>query len=386
MSVSGHPQIERNPGAQRVSWLELFYDLVFVATIVTFSEASTADPELDVIVEVIVAFAAVWWIWLVTTLLANRFPVDDAPQRALVLAQMLLLLLIALNVGDGVDRHEGFVSIAYALLCADVAVMYLRHARVEGITGAVARARRDEFAVGALFFAAAALVDSPARFVLWGIGFIVLVVPSVFYVRGPGRAEQPVDEHHLIERLGLLTIIVCGEAFVKVALFSAHGKLDSLDYVVMSALIVVIFAVWWSYFDDIPGAGLRRSFVPFQMWFLAHLWFQVSVVGIAVGFSELVSLDNGTEMDLDRTLLTAIPIGGSFLALAAIGACTRRRPIGPLFTVRLSAAVLIAILGLVIAAFDWMDVKPAAVLFALIAIGQAAVADRLRRRTEVGAV
>jgi low temperature requirement protein LtrA len=383
MSIPRQPPIERNPGAQLVSWLELFYDLVFVATIVTFSEAATAHPDLDVMVEVIVSFAAVWWIWLATTLLANRFPVDDVPQRALVLAQMLLLLLIALNVGDGIDQHEGFVSGAYALLCLDVAVMYARHTRVEGVTGAVARARRDEFALGAVLFAVAALMHGPARFALWGLGFVVLVVPSIFYVRGPGRAEQPVDEHHLIERLGLLTIIVCGEAFVKVALISAHGELDSLDYVVMSAMFLVVFAVWWSYFDDIPRAGLRRSFVPFQLWFLSHLWFQVSVVGIAVGFAELVSLDNGTEMDLDRTLLTAIPIGGSFLALAALGACTRRRPIRPLFTVRLGAAVLIAVLALVIAAFDWMDVKPAAALFAAIALGQAAVADRVRRRTQV---
>ena len=132
MSISGQPPIERNPGAQLVSWLELFYDLVFVATIVTFSEAATAHPDLDVMVEVIVSFAAVWWIWLVTTLLANRFPVDDVPQRALVLAQMLLLLLIALNVGDGVDQHEGFVSVAYALLCLDVAVMYARHDACRG--------------------------------------------------------------------------------------------------------------------------------------------------------------------------------------------------------------------------------------------------------------
>src|SRR5262245_20101145 len=369
MSSSGHPQIERNPGAQRVSWLELFYDLVFVATIVTFSEASTDQPDPDVIVEVVVAFAAVWWIWLVTTLLANRFPVDDALQRALVLVQMLLLLLIALNVGDGVTHHEGFVSVAYALLCLDVAVMWARHVREEGVTGEVARSRRDEFAVGAVIFALAGLVDGSARFVLWGLGFAVLVVPSVFYVRGPGRAEQPVDEHHLVERLGLLTIIVCGESFVKVALISAHGKLDSLDYVVMSAMIVVIFAMWWSYFDDIPNAGIRRSFAPFQLWFLAHLWFQVSVVGIAVGFAELVSLDNGTEMDLDRTLLTAIPIGGGLLALAAISACTRRRPVGPLFAVRAVASGLVGVLALVIAALDWMDVKPAAILLAVVALG-----------------
>lgn len=373
-------------GAQRVSWLELFYDLVFVATIVTFSDAVTEHPDVEVLAIVIPAFAAVWWIWLVTTLLTNRFPVDDTLQRALVLAQMLLLLLTALNVGDGLDHHEGFVSVAYALLCLDVAIMHARHTRVAGPSGVIARARRNEFAMATVLMMVAAVVDEPARYVLWGLALATTVLPSVIYFSGAGRRELPLDEHHLAERLGLLTIIVCGESFVKVALLSSEGNLDSLDYVVMSAMFVLVFAMWWSYFDDIPDAGLPHDQVRLQLWFLAHFCLQVCLIGIAVGYGDLVRLDLGTDMDVDRTLLTVGPVAGALLSLALLGTCTRRRPARPLLTLRIGAALVVALAGVLIAAVDWVDVEAAAVLFAVVTLAQALVADHLRRRTSVAPV
>jgi low temperature requirement protein LtrA len=383
--VSDRGQAPEPPqhGAQRVPWLELFYDLVFVAAIVTFSDAVSEHPDLDVIAVVVAAFVAVWWIWLVTTLLANRFPVDDLFQRALVLVQMLLLLLIALNVGDELERHEGVVSILYALLCANVAVMHGRHARKPGISGALAKARRNEYAIACVPFLAAGFVDGTARYVLWGIGFATFLVPSLFYFRGAGREEEPLEEHHLVERLGLLTIIVCGEAFVKVALLSSEGRLDSLDIVVLTTLFVVIFAMWASYFDDVPDAGVSQGTGPLQGWFLGQLAFQVSVVGIAVGFGELVELHKGTSMDLDKTLLTFVPIITALVALAAISACTRRTPIAPLLALRLAAAVAFVVLAAITAAAGWFDVEPTAILLAVVALAQAGLSVRLVRRTRV---
>ena len=69
-----------------------------------------------------------WLVWLATTLHANRYRDDGAVQRALVLVQMLLLTVNALAVGDGFDAHPELVSITYALLAIDVAVMYARSA------------------------------------------------------------------------------------------------------------------------------------------------------------------------------------------------------------------------------------------------------------------
>ncbi len=384
MSESRHSSHRAHAGgAREVSWLELFYDLVFVAAIVTFSDAVNHDPDLDVIVTVIPVFAAVWWIWISTTFVINRFREDDGLERGLVLVQMLVLTLLSLSVGDGLDAHEGFVSVLYALLCADVAVMHARHVHTPGRRGEIARARRNEFAIATAPLLAAGLVEGPARYVLWGIALFIIVYPALVHLRAPADTEVPVDEPHLTERLGLLTIIVCGESFVKVALLASQGSLEDLEIDVLATLFVLVFAMWWAYFDDIPEAGLPRTAGGLRLWLFGQFWFQVFVVGIAVGYARLLPVELGKAVDDDRVLITAGPIAGAFLALALLGTCTRRVPVRPLLTARLVSVAVIALVGVAIARFDWIGVEFAAVLLALVSLAAAAVCDRLRRRTRV---
>ena len=371
-------------GARTVGWLELFYDLVFVAGIVTFSDAVSFAAEGNVIAVVTAAFAAVWWIWVTTTLFANRFRTDDLGQRALILVQMMLLTLISLVVGDGAGRHEGFLSTAYALLCVDVAVMHAREVRRSaGARAAFAIARRNEFAIATLPFLASALISGPARYVLWVIGLATIVVPVVAYRFGRVEGEVPIDEDHLVERFGLLTIIVCGESFVKVSLLASDGSLESLDLIVLGALFVLVFSMWWSYFDDIPEGGLPSGIGRLRGWFLGHLFLQVFLVGVAVGYSKLLRLDLGDSIDLDKMLLAVGPLIGVYLSLALVGACTRRTPVGPMLALRLGSAAALVPIGILIWRVDWIEVEASAILLAVFALVHGGLAALLRRRTRV---
>jgi low temperature requirement protein LtrA len=374
-----------------VSWLELFYDLVFVAAIVTFSDAVSIDPEPRVIATVFAAFAAVWWIWLATTFFANRFRADDGVHRALILAQMVLLTMTALAIGDGVEFHEGFVSVVYGLLIADVAIMYGRTARGAGI-GAVkepdaalrrfAAQRRNEYAVAVVPMVVATLVGGPGRYVCWSIAVLVIVLPALGYRFGRRAGEVGIDERHLVERLGLLTIIVCGESFVKVSLLAADGSLDGLDLEVLVALFLLVFAMWWAYFDDIPRSGLPGSTGRMRGWLLGHLLLQTFLVGIAVGFAKLLPLNHGVTVDGDRLLLGDGPVVGAYLALALLGVCTRRVPHRPLLLLRLGSALVVALLGVAIWRIG-LGVEVTSAALAIAALVHAALADRLRRRTHI---
>jgi len=378
-----HRDAALQEGARVVGWLELFYDLVFVAAIVTFSDAVSLRPDGDVIAVVFAAFAAVWWIWLTTTLFANRFRVDDGPQRALVLVQMVLLTMIALLVGDGLARHEGFASIAYALLCLSVAVMHARSVARPGALGALAVARRNEYAIAALPLLAAAAVGGPARYVLWSVGLATIVVPGIAYRFGREHGEAPLHEEHIVERLALLTIIVCGESFVKVSLAASDGSLEELDVVVLVALFVLVFAMWWSYFDDIPEAGITSSLGRARGWFVAHLTLQVCLVGVAVGYTKLLRLDLGDSLDFDKMLLAVGPLMGVYLSLALLGACTRRTPVGPLLALRLGSALMLIPIGILAWQVEWIDVEVTAVLLAAFALAHSVLASVLRRDTRV---
>ncbi len=109
-----------------IAWLELFYDLVFVAAILVLSSAVSHLHDAGKILLVVAVFTSLWWVWLSTTLFANRHRVDDLPERLLVLVQMFLVAVIAMEGHAGVVRDARYLSGSYALLLGTVAVMYAR--------------------------------------------------------------------------------------------------------------------------------------------------------------------------------------------------------------------------------------------------------------------
>ncbi len=383
MDQTSHTSNTSHEGARQVGWLELFYDLVFVAAIITFSDAVSDTPDLETIVLSVGAFAITWWIWLTTTLFANRYVVDDLPQRALILVQMLLLSLLAIAVAEGVDEHPGLVAFLYALLCLDVAVMHARCTGRPGAFGALARQRRNEYVLAVVPLLVAWGLAGPVRWVMWPLAVAIIVVPGLEYRLGRRPHEARVHEGHLVERFGLLTILVLGESFVKVSLLASEGALENIDFFVLPNLFVVVFAVWWAYFDDVPDAALPSRMGRLVGWFGGHLMLQVFIVGIAVGYAKLLRLDLGETIGLDRTLLVVCPLIGVYLALAAIGACTRRRPIRPLLVLRLASAALLVPIGALIWRAPWVTVDVAAVVLTVFVLAHAAFAAVLQRSTTV---
>jgi low temperature requirement protein LtrA len=363
-------------------WLELFYDLVFVAAVVTFSDAISLDPEIDRIGAVDAAFAATWLIWLATTLHANRYRDDGAVQRALVLVQMLLLTVNALAVGDGFGAHPELIAVTYALLALDLAVMYARVAYRDA-GDVLAIVRRNQYLVATIPIFVSAFTPEAARVALWCVGVALLAWPTLGFRFGRHRALVRLDEHHFVERLGLLTIIVCGESFVKVSLLAADGTLDGIDLSVLVTMFLFVFGVWCSYFDDVPKAGIRPEPVRTTGWLGGHLVLQLALVASAVGYGKVLGYELGTTLSGDTSLLLTVPLIGVLVGLTLVGAGTRRVPQRGLVILRLGVAALVAVGALLTWQTRWISADGGALLLALVTLGQAAIAAVLLRRTRV---
>jgi low temperature requirement protein LtrA len=369
--------------SRKPNWLELFYDLVFAAAVITFSDAVSHNPQPDVIAVVSASFVAVWLVWLATTFYVNAFGIDDALHRVLVVVQMLLLTLLSLAVGDGLDRNPQLASVSFVLLALDVAVMYGRHARHDTSTAAFATRRRNQYVLAAAPVLVAAFTEQPARAVLWVVAIVLLAIPALGCRVGELARSMPVDEAHLVERLGLLTIIVMGESFVKVSLVVSDGHLDGIDVLVLVALFVVVFAIWWSYFDDVPEAGIRDGIAASIGWLLGHLFFQLFLVGVAIAYAKWLQLEIRDEFDGERSLLGALPYVGAVLALAVIGVCTRRVPQRALLALRCGTAVVVLALGILNWRVLGLDLETDAIALSAVALVHSVIAARLQRATRI---
>jgi len=381
--MAGDEGVRLSVPQQPVGWIELFYDLVFVAAVITFSDAVGFDSGLPSIGSVAAAFTALWLVWLATTLHANRYRDDGAIQRVLVLAQMLLLTVNALAVGDGFDAHPGLLSVTYALLAVDLAIMYARSVHGSDEEVRLARIRRNQYFAAAVPIVVGALAPEPVRIGLWVIGVFLLAWPTLGFRAGRLGTVPPFDEHHFLERFGLMTIIVCGESFVKVALLAADGSLDGIDITVLVTMFVFVFAIWWSYFDDVPHAGVRDGAGSTAVWLVGHLLLQLSLAGVAVGYAKLLSYELGATLGGDKSLLVTMPLVGILVALAMIGPCSRRVPQRALVAWRLGVALATTALAIVIWRVQWISAEGAAIVLTLIALVYAGVASRILLRTRV---
>jgi low temperature requirement protein LtrA len=317
---------------RRVSWLELFFDLIFVAAIAQVAEPLREHYTPGGVLRFATLFALVWWAWTGYTIFATRFAADDGVQRLLTLVQMFVVAAMAANAEDELQSRSaaGFVA-AYAVLRLVLVAQYVRASHV-----AEARPLTTRYVVGhgiaAVIWLASALVPAPGRFVMWAAAFVIdLATP---WVALPHTVRLPPDPAHLPERFGLFTLILLGEAVIAVM----HGMQSQEEWTATAASAAfagmgLLFLMRWWYFDVAAAAServvrSRRDARRFHLWTYAHFPLYLGVVVAAVGLQRIVTVATHSSLSVEETWLMA---GGALivvLAMRVIAALSRVKPAG----------------------------------------------------------
>jgi low temperature requirement protein LtrA len=362
------------------TWIELFYDLIFVAAILIFSAAvEHIHPSYD-ISWIVLVFGALWWVWFTTTVCANRFHMSDFPHRLLLLLQMLVIVLMAMEARVSVTGDSTYLALEYGLLLLTIAIMYFRASRRPGPDQKyAARMASLNALVGVLFGIAVFLPETP-RLVLCGVSLALLVGPSIGLLHRMQKFSGDA-ENHITERMGAFTLIVCGESFVEIALSVSGAAITRVDVFSLVFEFILVFAIFTSYFEDIPAAGLNQRL--FGWWAVMHLVAQISIAATAVSASKLISLSISRRLpDLEILRLT-VPLAVFYLALAGIGACTRRRPVGPMVRLRFVTAAAVAVVGAAAWWLPWIHMEEALPLLTVVSVAHALVVVRVRQSTQM---
>ncbi len=237
---------------RHATWLELFFDLVFVASIgvVTHNLAHThhGHIELQQLWMFPIEFLPVWWIWATHTLYANRFDTDSKAHRVASLGIMFLMVTMAAFLGEGIfDHYERFIGF-YVAIRFVLAGLYLSSAgKLEDSRHYATRVGKGIIA-GALISGSSLLFDSPYReiILIGGIAFEMIAATIV----GRKTSVDPIHKEHLVERIGLFSIILLGESII-----SLVGGLRDIvwnPYNLTAALtgFLMIGSLWWIYYDS----------------------------------------------------------------------------------------------------------------------------------------
>jgi low temperature requirement protein LtrA len=306
---------------KRVSWIELFFDLVFVAAVGQVGRPLAEHTGPDALVRYVVLLVLIWWAWHGYATYATRVDPDTRVARALTLLQMTAVVFMAANAEDqlGSDSTAGFVA-AYGVMRGLLAVQYactpgavvvpLRHVVIRGL------------AVGSALWVASALVPVPWRYAAWVAAAGVELVLERAVLRRARRV--PPHAHHLPERFGLFTLILLGEAIVSIMRGVQQQPVWSLPAVLaVTAGLGTVCLVWWAYFD-ITGATAPRPVASrddvraLAWWTYAHLPLYLGVALLGVEVEHLIR-DGGHLPDdgwrLGQAAAALVAMAGSLALL-----------------------------------------------------------------------
>ncbi len=224
------------------------------------------------------------------------------------------------------------------------------------------------------------MVPWPVSGAVWAVAFGALIASSLAGTRTSG-AGTGIAEPHLIERMGAFTIIVCGEAFVKVAIAVSGSSVIEVDVVALIFEFVLTFAIWSSYFDDVPQAGIRAGRL--HAWIASHLVLQLAIAGTAIGVAKLVKVGPLDHLPSEDILEITGTLAAVYLALALLGTCTRRVPVSGLLTLRLLTTAVVVAVGIGAWRIEVFDLVEGVAALSVVAVVYAGLAYRVTRTTSV---
>ncbi len=310
---------------KRASWLELFYDLIFVAAFIQLGNGLAEKVSVARVCAFGGLFVPLWIAWSGFTHYANRFTIDDFTHRLLVFAQMFSVGAMAVTVPLVLDGETQMFAITYACAQAVIVILNFRAWRQVPAARPYARYWGTVFSIGAVIWLGSAFVPAPHCYVLWGLGLLVILWAPSSKASRALQLQFPTDQEHLGERYGLLTIIVLGESFVKVLSAVAEYGADWFAVLQASMTLLITCCLWWIYFDDVAGSRLKKQRFSWVLWLYAHLPMQLAVTATGVAIKKAVHFDlDATAPDAYRWLLSG-SLALVFFSVGIIDSVTERR-------------------------------------------------------------
>jgi low temperature requirement protein LtrA len=306
--------------SRRVTWVELFFDLVFVAAVAQVGTPLATGYSFDGLARYAFLLCIIWWAWSGHAMYATRFDADDTLQRVLTLLQMIAVIFMAANAEQGLDSlsSAGFAA-AYAVMRFILVLQYVRAGAIAPAR-ALTRTYARGFGAAAGVWLISALVDTPIRYSLWSVA---LVVEAATAVRVSRHVESlPPHAAHLPERFGLFTLILLGDSIIALMKgIQAQPEWSPMAAGAAFAGIAFTFIVWWAYFERAGAAAdrhvrTRRERRAYEIWTYTHVPLYLGLVLSAVGVEHIIRQGAAVHLHAEEAALLTSAVA---IVLASLG-------------------------------------------------------------------
>ena len=309
--------LEDADDGRHATWLELFFDLVFVVAMAQLALSLSHDMSAHGFLVYCGLFIPVWWAWVGYTFYADRFDTDDVVHRVLTLSGMFAVGALASVIPDAAVGDTAPFAIAYVAVRAVVIALNGRAWLHLPAARPLLNVYIPAFSVAALLMLVSVAVSSPNRYWIWAVALTLDVgVPLVVRRR---VSLVPIHASHVPERIGLFTIIVLGEAVVAVVIGTNTVEWSLESGIVAAIGFVICAGFWWIYYEYLDGEALiGRGTSVGQAYLYAHLPVTAGIVALGVGVEHAITETAHTELDDATRWVLCGGLALAFTSLAAI--------------------------------------------------------------------
>ncbi len=279
---------------RRVSFLELFYDLVYVAVISQAAHHLAEHVTVRGSAEFAVIFALIWIAWVGGSLYLDLHGREDGRTRNAVFVQMAILVLLAVFTADAAGDSGAAFAVVYAIFLAVEMLLYYTVRRQDrwdpgGYQAATGRWVTG-LGLGAVVMLASALLPDEPRLSVWAGVAVAFVVGMLLLGRSGLDITQGLPPtESLVERFGLFTIIVLGEVVFGIVEGLSSAEHDAKTITTGMLALWIGFGFWWVYFDFIGRRLPRRDFRAIVPWLLSHLPITMSIAAAGAAMVSLIA-------------------------------------------------------------------------------------------------
>jgi low temperature requirement protein LtrA len=238
---------------ERVTPLELFFDLVFVLAITQCTALMAHRPTWEGLAQGMLVLGVLWWAWVGYSWLTSVVDPEEGVVRLAMFAAMAGLLVCSLCVPDAFDDRGLLFACAYAVVRGGHIALFVIASRDDAALRRSVVGLAGGTALGVGILIGASFADGALQGGLWALALLLDVGEPYLF----GSEGWKLSPGHFAERHGLIIIIALGESIVAIGAGSEVGV--DAGVVVAAVLGVGLTAVlWWLYFDVVALVAERR--------------------------------------------------------------------------------------------------------------------------------
>ncbi|MBB5642839.1 low temperature requirement protein A [Cryobacterium roopkundense] len=313
--------------ADRVTYIELFFDLIFVLALTQLSRSLSENQTLVGALEFAILMLAIWWIWVYTTWVTNWLNPVRLPVRGIVIGLSFIGLVMSASLYESFgDRGIIFAAAYVSVQLGRTVFMLLAVVRHDPVLHRTFVRILIWLSVASIFWIVGAFLPPEPRLLLWAIALGIELLSAGLGFRVPGLGRSGVEDWdlsgpHIAERSALFVIIALGESLLVTGFAFVEEDTSPQTITGMFLAFVTGVAMWWLYFDHAERVGRRAiaaSTSPGRVARLAYTYVHAIIIAGIVLTSvadKAIILHPDDEM---TTATTVLAVGGPLLYIAGL--------------------------------------------------------------------